>query len=209
MGDPNLLSEEMIAYEAGIRGQPTERFYWDLALFFNDYQRLVVPVPGAPYFDPDLGIIIAPTPDQNAMAGHTYGFELAITYKVTERWRLHSAYSFLVMDLRPVPGLTVDQDAEDSSPRNQVYLQSSWDLGRRWELDLMGRYVDSLPAFAVPSYFVADVRLAWHASKRLELSVVGRNLFNGHFYEFGNDILTGVAATEVQPQIYGQLAYRL
>ena len=118
LGSPDLLSEELIAYEAGIRGQPSDAFSWDLAVFFNDYQRLSVPVAGTPFFGP--GALFIPTPLRNAMAGNTYGFELATTYKVTERWRLQSAYTFLIMDLRPVAGSSVDQETEGSSPAQHV-----------------------------------------------------------------------------------------
>lgn len=38
--------------------------------------------------------------------------------------------------------------------------------------------------------------------------LVGRNLFDGHFYEFGNDGFMGTMATEVQPEIYGQVVWR-
>lgn len=206
LGNGNLLSEELLAYEAGIRGQPSDAFSWDLAVFFNNYQRLTTPVPGNPLFTPD-GIFI-PTTSQNALEGNTYGFELASTLKINDGWKLRPAYTFLAMDLRKPPATTANETVEGSSPRNELYLQSSWDLGNRWQLDVIGRYVDNLPALGVPRYIVADVRLAWLARKNLELSVVGRNLFNGHFYEFGNDSYMGTIATEVQPEVYGQLAWR-
>ena len=45
LGNRNLLSEELIAYEAGVRGQPTEKLSWDVAVFLNDYDRLITPLP--------------------------------------------------------------------------------------------------------------------------------------------------------------------
>lgn len=204
--NPNPLSEELIAYEAGIRGQPTDRFSWDLAVFFNDYQRLSVPLPGVAY--PTMWGLFLPLNESNVLSGHTYGFEVANTYQLTARWRLQAAYTFLVMDLRPVAGTSLAEDMEGSSPRNLFYLQSSWDLGRRWELDLVGRYSDNLPALGVPEYIVGDARLAWRAHENLELSVVGRNLLNGRFYEFGNDEWLGSRATAMRPEVYGQVIYR-
>ena len=206
LANPDLLSEELIAYEVGVRGQPTDAFSWDLAVFFNDYQGLNTLVPGASYFAP--GAIFIPLYERNVMAGETYGFELATTYNVTEQWRLQSAYTFLIMDLRPVSGTQTDSVTEGSSPRNQFYLQSSWDLGDRWELDMIGRYVDNLPAFGVSKYIVGDVRLAWHARRNMELSVVGRNLLSGNYYQFGSDSFLGTSSTEVQPEVYGQVVWR-
>ena len=37
----------------------------------------------------------------------------------------------------------------------------------------------------VPAYFELNTRLAWQASKRLELSVVGQNLLHDHHPEYG------------------------
>jgi len=100
------------------------------------------------------------------------------------------------------------EQTEGSSPRNQLYVQSSWDLGCRWELDLIGRYSDNLPALGVPRYIVGDARLAWHANRNLEFSVVGRNLLNGNFYQYGDDNWLGARATEVRPEVYGQVICR-
>ncbi len=207
LGNRNLLSEELVAYEAGVRGQPTDRFTWDLAVFFNDYARLTDPVPVGYNVLPG-GEIIIPTVVLNAVRGDTYGFELASSYKITEAWQVRAAYSFLVMDMQPFPGTPPPTEFMGQTPRNELYLHSTFDLGRHWELDLIGRYVDNLPTFGVSKYIVGNVRLAWRPNQHLELSVVGRNLGNGKFYEFGNDNILGAVATEVVPEVYAQVAWR-
>lgn len=40
-----------------------------------------------------------------------------------------------------------------------MYVRSSWDLRDDLELDLIGRYVDNLPAVRVSSYLTMDARL--------------------------------------------------
>ena len=115
------------------------------------------------------------------------------------------------MDLQPVPGSIQPQTWEGESPRNEVYLQSSFDLGRHWQLDLIGRYVENLPAFGLRGPQVHRRRRPpGLASQRpnWEFSVVGRNLGNGKFYEFGNDVYLNAMATEVVPEVYGQVAWR-
>jgi iron complex outermembrane receptor protein len=206
-GNPNLLSEEMIAYEAGVRGQPTEKLSWDLAFFSNNYDRLTLPVPGPA---PELSgpIVIWPLTVENAAKADSYGFELAANYKVTPAWQLRLSYSSLVMHFGGVPGVPNVAAEDGLGPRNLVYAQSSFDLGRHWQLDLIGRYSDNIAAIGVPKYLVGDVRLAWHPNPNLELSVVGRNLCNGKFYEFTNDNTLGAMATEVVPEVYGQIAWR-
>jgi iron complex outermembrane receptor protein len=102
-----------------------------------------------------------------------------------------------------VPGSVGSVDEEGIAPRNQVYLQSSHDLGRGVELDLIGRYVDNLPAVDVPAYLVGDVRLSWLYSRDVELFVVGRGLFDNGHLEFDEDDPTGGVATGVRSEVYG------
>lgn len=206
-GNPNLRSEELIAYEIGVREQTTERFSWDLAIFYNNYQKLIAYVPGEPYIEPGP-LELVPSVAENVMRGITYGAELAVTYQLNPRWRIQSAYSLLFVDLNNEPDLPVNETLERSSPRNQYYVHSYWDLGNRCEFDLIGRYVDSLPNLGVPKYLVGDARFSWRARENMALSVVGRNLFNGTHPEFGADSINGTLRTEVQPEVYGQVTWR-
>lgn len=90
------------------------------------------------------------------------------------------------------------------SPCNQVYLQSSWDLGEHWQFDLIGRYVDSLSIYqyvTAPSYIALDSRLAWHKNKNFEFAVAGRNLTRGYYTEFAGGSLVG-------PEVYAEITWK-
>jgi iron complex outermembrane recepter protein len=206
MGNPHLLSQELLAWELGIRTQSTERFSWDLAMFYNQYDKLRGAVTGTPYPVPPSpqppDYIVYPWNTQNGPYGESYGMELATNYKVNERWRLQCAYTYLRVFLRADPNI-VQLYFPGDSPVNQIYLQSSWDLGDHWQFDLTGRYVDSLFTVYgdIPSYIAMDTRLAWHDSKHLEIALVGRNLTHGYYPEFGSGSLVG-------PEVYGQITWR-
>jgi len=73
---------------------------------------------------------------------------------------------------------------QGSSPHHQVAIQSSLDLPKKLEFDQTFRYVSSLPAQLVGAYTTADVRFSWHATRSLDVSVVGQNLFQPHHAEF-------------------------
>ena len=207
-GDRGILAEEVMAYEAGVRVQPTDKFFWDLAVFFNNYDNVrsvdlalsPIPAPG--------GFFVVPGSFGNTNRLQTYGFEIASTYDVNACWRLRGAYSFLVQ--------TDTIGGDMAAPRNQVYLQSSWDLMQDVHLDLIGRYVDSLAGFTfggtvlpgVPSYSVMDVRLAWDARPGIELAVVGRNLLDSAHPEAPPDFFLGNVNTEVQAEVYGTVTWR-
>jgi iron complex outermembrane receptor protein len=205
----DLAAEEVIAYELGYRAQVTARFALDAALFFNKYDRLSVinnlPVPA--------GSFIAPLQFTNGMDGDVYGAEITATWAPTDWWRIQGAYSYLQLELHADQKLALAMRAgaelpELQSPQNHVYVRSSLDLPGRFQLDLIGRYVDNLPGFtsSIKTYITMDARLAWKATENLELAVVGQNLLDGHHPENGGTAL--VAPIEVERGVYGTATYR-
>ena len=196
-GDTAVEAEDLLAFEVGYRAAPSDDFSWDVAAFYNHYDDLIGIVPGgSPFFDPGLFAVIVPLEFANSLTADTYGGELTATYRVNPKWELSGAYSLLYMDVHAAAGdLT-----QDSSPNNQLYLRSSWTPRCDWDFDLIGRYVDNLPARGISSYFVMDVRLAWRPTTNFEWSVVGRNLLVGQHAEF-TDSDAQVIATEVQSEI--------
>jgi iron complex outermembrane receptor protein len=174
-------------------------------LFYQDYQQLIGMVPGTIIHDGPHEIQVYTM--RNAGAGQTYGAELAVDYKVRANWNLRSSYTLLYMYLRSESGRDAEIE-QGSSPNNQLSVQSSWDLGKNWELDVGGRYVDSLVALNVPSYIVGETRVAWRPRDHLEFSVVGRELFNTPHAEYGNDPFWGVMTTKVLAEVYGMVTVR-
>jgi iron complex outermembrane receptor protein len=121
---------------------------------------------------------------------------------VNSKWEVTGSYTLLYMDVHAPEGdLT-----EGSSPHNQLYMRSSWTPRCDWEFDLIGRYVDSLPALGVSSYVTADVRVAWKPRQNLEWAVVGRNLLDSHHLEFV-DAVAGQVSSEVQSEVYTTLTW--
>jgi iron complex outermembrane receptor protein len=210
IGDRSMEAEDLLAYEAGIRVQPTDAFFWDLAVFFNQYNDLLTTVPGTPVPGFALGwpglALFQPMRPTNLMDGETYGFELAANYQFCPAWRIQGAYTFLRMALHPDPG-TQALSTEGQNPANQFSIWLSGDLACHWNLDLIGRYVDTLPDQPVPSYFVMDVRLAWRPTDAFEAFVAGRHLLDDSHPEFASDFALG-AGTEVQSEVYGGVIWR-
>ena len=201
-GSRSFESEELTAFEFGYREQPTQEFSWDLAVFLHEYRDLTGATPGTPSFPHfPMGPTFLPTTVGNTGNGLTYGFEVASTYEVSEWWRVSGAYSFLKMDLD-------SDDSVGTSPQNQAYIMNSWDLTDDVQLDVIGRYVDSLPGFSIPSYMTADIRLGWHLTPNLELTLAGRHLFDAEQPEFGFDGYTGTVATQVEREFYGMVTWR-
>jgi iron complex outermembrane receptor protein len=201
-GNPNMVSEELLAYEIGYRVQPIDQLKFDLTVFYNDYDHLRT-------IEPILPGPVSPSKVENKLFGETYGTEISVTAQVTNRWRLQGSYSFLDTQLHRKPGshdTRTEQTAEGSSPRNQFFIRSLVDLGWNVQFGSTLRYVDALPAPKIPSYLTLDLRLAWSPRKDLEFAVVGQNLLDDRHPEFAPTFI-GTQQTEVQRSVYGTVVW--
>ncbi|QDT07330.1 Colicin I receptor precursor [Rubripirellula lacrimiformis] len=201
LGNRKFASENMDAWEIGMRAQPTQAFSWDAAAFYFDYDDLQAVSVGAPYFSlgPPAAVYV-PLTITNSGQGRSYGFELGANYALSEDWRLYGAYTFLREQL------TTASTNVGGSPDNQIYLQSSFNLTRHTDLDVMWRYSDSLPLQSTPSYNTMDVRYAWRPSRDWEVALVGRNLLQPDHKEVGNDGFTGNVSTNIQREFYAAIS---
>ena len=193
VGDRKFSSENLIDYEVGYRSLIKPKFYVDLAAFYNNYTNLLSIEPGTPFFEtsPAPGHVVFPLYFRNGLLGNTSGFEIAPDWTPTRWWRLRGSYSFLHIDLNHDSGSQDTSTAgsiQGSSPHHQVAIQSSLDLPKKLEVDQSFRYVSALPAQQVAAYTTSDVQFSWHATRSLNLSVVGQNLFQPHHAESGGDL---------------------
>lgn len=204
VGNENINSQNVVAYELGYRAQPVDQFAFDIATFCNSYSDLITGVAGTPYLvTSPVPHIILPIQAVNGGAGTTYGAEISSEWRPVNDIRLQANYSYLYMSL--------DQAAETlftegKDPHNQFSLHSSFDLPAHLQLDLIGRYTDELPAFGIGSVFDCDARLAWKPWKGLEISVVGQNLLHDDRIEFGSSTYTRTIVTPVPRGVYGQVS---
>ncbi len=198
LSNRDFRSEELLAYELGYRAQPTDTFSWDLALFYNVYDRLR-----------SIDVVALPVMQVgNAMTGKTYGVELAGQWDLSPCWQLRANYTFLQMQLHVQPNPLLDPaDAEGENPHNQVYLQSSHDLNYDLEFDIIARYVDSIPTMSISNYVSLDLRLAWHPDANVEAAVVARNLLANHRYEYKSSFFQ-TQNTGVERGVYGMVTWR-
>ncbi|MGB2888369.1 MAG: TonB-dependent receptor [Candidatus Acidiferrales bacterium] len=191
-GDRKFSSENLIGYEAGYRSLVKSKFYLDIAAFYNNYDHLLSIEPGAPFSEtsPPPPHVVVPFLFRNGLLGSTSGFEIAPDWTPTGWWRLRGSYSYLHMDLTKKTGSldpSTVSSTQGSSPHHQVVIQSSLDFPKRLEFDQTFRYVSALPAQLVRAYTTADVHFSWRATRSLDLSLVGQNLFQPHHAEFGGD----------------------
>lgn len=201
-GTERIEAEDVWAIECGMRSQQSDLFSWDLALFCNGYDDLTgIGAPQGLGIGPE-GLILTQSFDNGGNA-KTWGVELGTTVQLTQDWSIRTAYTYLDLDIE-----SSQLSKNGDSPNNQLYVQSSHDLGNRLQFDVMWRYVDALFDQETRSYNVLDVRCGWQATDAVEVYAVGQNLLGGNHREFGNESLSGTLATVVPAGVYGGVAVR-
>lgn len=175
-GGPNFHSEIANVAEIGYRAQPTPALSYSLTAYHSYFNRLrsLEPSPAGPVFD-------------NKIDGTTDGVESWAAWRIAPWWRLTGGFTQQRIRLRVQPGGAGlgGTAALGNDPSHWWTLRSSWDLGSRFEFDVMTRSIGALPNPAVPRYTAVDARLGWHVSRELELSLTAQNLFDPRHPEWG------------------------
>lgn len=211
VGNNQVYSEQLIAYELGYRAQVSKAFSVDVAAFYNRYDNLLSLQPGAPalVFTPPTPHVRIDVSRMNKRKAETYGAEVAANWNVTDNWRLTGSYTFLTALIHSTSSdrsLDPETGAEDNVPRNQLQLRSYLDVTKDLELNAAAYYVENLAGPGVPSYVRVDLGMTWRPKKDVELTVGVQNLLDDRHPEFGGQF--GVASTEVQRTVYAQFLVR-
>jgi iron complex outermembrane receptor protein len=172
-GGPNFESEVANVLELGHRGNAGNALTYSGTLFRQNYQGL-------------RGGLGFPAQIANRIDGFVEGVEAWGQWQPADRARLTLGYLGLHKDLHfdgpPTDPTSIPNLGND--PHGQWSLRAQFDLPRRTEFDVQVRRVGALPSPAVPAYTVADARLGWQLTPKIELSLLAQNLFDQRHAEF-------------------------
>ena len=196
----NLTSEELVAYELGYRWTPPSKITLDVAAFHNRYSDLVL----VQAVEEVLPGPIRPYTFANGARASSGGVEVASTISATSFWTLSGWYSWLAADYNQ-PADSLVFNAQGGSPRHQAQIRSALDLPGEIRIDGRAHWVSALETYRVDDYLRLDLRLAWRASGRLELSVAAANLLESRHQEFGRNSFWN--AGQVRRSVSGKLSW--
>lgn len=197
-GGPTFRSEDLLAYEAGYRGQPLPRLSFSASVFYNSYAHLRSLVYQASQSNYVIG---------NQLEGAAHGDEFWCDWVLTDAWRLRPGYSYLVEDLHPYPGTQypVNPNEEGNDPKHRIFLRSLLNVGEKVEINLFLRHVSSLPSPYVPQYTALDGQFVCHSLPGLEAELMGQNLLGPRHSEFTTS--GGASLTLFERQIMVKLKW--
>jgi hypothetical protein len=131
-----------------------------------------------------------------------------LTWKVSSRWHIAPAYSYLHASLRQAPaslGLATATLSTDF-PQNTAQIRSLLTLPRQMEFDQSLYYTARLPGGSIPGHARLDLRLSKRIGERTEISLMGQNLLRSRTLEYGNS--AGVIGTESVRSLFGKITWR-
>jgi iron complex outermembrane receptor protein len=208
-GNRQFASERVLSYELGYRENLSDNLLIDLAVFDNRLDHLRTSSLGETTFPDALHPYVTQALTmRNDSRGRAYGIEFSSDWRATQLLSLRAIYSYLHLSIRS-PESDVENKGinyENASPRNQVYILSSFGPVMNLRFDAAARFVDRLQSFAIPRYFELDIRLGWTPCRTLDLAVVGQNLLHQHHLEYQSEFSN--FQTYVQRAVYATVGWR-
>ncbi len=212
VGNHDLDSQELVAFELGYRVMPVDSVSLDITAFHHEYDKVVSIEAGlvsGPVLYPDAvnpTAMIFQVPLATQMEGWTRGVELAAQWQVLQQWRLAGAYSYIEVEMDPesTTGPLAD-DENEKAPSHQWNLRSLVDLPSGFQWDTTLYYVGEVETYDISSYYRLDMRLGWKPIPNLDLSLVGQNLLQDQHQEWGTDY--GFVNTYVPRSAYAKVTW--
>lgn len=186
-------NEILIAQEAGYRLRVNSRLTFDLAGYYNRYDKLRSTETRIDQSQVPNYVRLA-SEFTNTGSGRIYGSEITATWQPTDSWRLQgflaSQRSHFTAPVSPLSGTA--GVPRSGSANTQASLRSFVDLTSQWSFAAQVRFVGEIAASGdngsslaggmstISSYHVFDVRLEWRPSRQFEISFGGHNLGPKH-----------------------------
>ena len=199
IGNPDLDSEKLIAYEWGLRWWTQRALTLDLSTFYNRYTDLRSTETSPPPFGSF----------DNKLEADSYGGELAVAWAPLDWLRLRPFYGLLFIDAERADSSDAytSENLEEGSPEQSAGLHFGIGPWSNVTMDGLLRHVDRLERQQVPAYTELNLRVGWRPLPSLELALVGTDLFDEAHPEAGTNPSTSNSnppqpATEVERAIW-------
>ncbi len=211
-GNPALKNERVIATEAGLRKQLSDKISFDSTVFYNRYSEVVSQEAGASRLetDPPPEHLLIPTYLSNLLYGETHGAEVFANVRLATRWTISPGYTFLTMHLHRDPAstdITSVPEIDGGIPNQQAQLRSNVNLPWHWRWTTSAYFVGRLAAPKIPSYTRLDINLAWQPSDKLSLGLVGQDLLRNLHQEYSGPDLTELPSL-IRRNAYARITWR-
>lgn len=184
-GNPNIDSEDMLAFEIGYRKQVTESLLLDVATFYNQYNNLVV--------TPNGGLALV----QNNESGtiHTWGGEVVANWSPSSVLDIVASYSFFEYQF-PREG-SFASSPPSNHPEHMAQLRVAYEMTKGMTANLNTYAVSESGGLGGEGYVRMDLGFVWDIDNQTKLSIWAQNLLdNAHLEATDAFLLDGPTQIE-------------
>lgn len=182
-----------MSFELGFRGNISQRWSYDVAAFYNDYDKLSTGnlvgqslIFQAPYPVP-LGVQLDYAVGNNGK-GTSKGLEAELSGVLTDWWKTKLSYSYIDLSVESDPGTYV-LSGDGATPHHQLRLELKMNLSDNFSFDSFVHYVGEAQNGLRKAYTDLDLRATYRFAPGIELSAVGSNLLDKRRLEYYQDSL--------------------
>ncbi|NQZ59877.1 MAG: TonB-dependent receptor, partial [Lentisphaeraceae bacterium] len=192
-GDSDQNSEELLAYEAGIRTELwDQKLTLDLVTFYNDYSHLST-------FEPtsDPSVVVR---DDKSHAD-AYGVEFTLKLLASKDLDIIANYTWFKLQFPNADTATVDD-----TPQHLFNFQTNYQLCKNLNWHTVVYYTDAIGSQEIPSYIRVDSGLVWKINNQSSLAVWGKNLTDPQHPEY-NDTIFNSFTYEISRSFFVEYNY--
>lgn len=187
-------SEVVVAYEMGLRHRFNATLEVDLSAFHNEFDSLR----GNTFDSKKLPLLNYSF--HNKAEATNRGVELAVDWKPLDRWQIKAYYTYLDTDFS-------NTAINDLIANRQYSLWSFHDVTDNLALAVGFRHVDDVATRSVDSYSSFNANITWKPTPKIDVSLVGKNLFDPSHQEFLGEYMPGVPV-ELDRSIFGKVTLK-
>ncbi|RMH51664.1 MAG: hypothetical protein D6682_03825 [Zetaproteobacteria bacterium] len=205
IGDGRTRSEQVFAWEAGVRLHPDDRTLLQATAFWMRYPNLSDTVTDrvSAWLDP-AGYQVIPVYLGNYLRARSHGIEADFQWQASDRLTLEGSYSYLHQNVTPTAGGSAFAAATyaQQSPEGRYHLAARLRPTETTALDLdlyhWGRFRQNLSTgqYKVPAHSRIDGRIAWQATPQLSVELIGHNLLHRRHIENQSELLEYASLVE-------------
>lgn len=195
LGDREASSEELIAYEFGMRQDYfNKEVSLDLAVFYNDYSHL------STFSDLNGSTFSQERGDQDH--GESYGLEASVKWHPTKDLDLMLNYTWFKLNLHGR-----DETAEDAQADRLLFVSANYKIYKNLSWFTTFYYSDNIGGNDVDSYITVDTGLSWQINDKMQFNVWGKNLTDPHQKQFFENTFQ-TTPSEVPRSFFAEFVYK-
>lgn len=192
----DFQSEEVDAFEAGIRLNPLTGLKFDATVFHNEYDNLRTFVPG-PALPAPIGVARYLTNDGSAVIE---GYELSASYQTSPALRLTGSYTnhHVVFALDPGASDTAFANGARRWPEHMWNCRFAYQISDNITFNGSAYYTAELPGSSVAAYTKLDSNITFEPMEGVEFTFGVDNLLDDRHQEYSGQLF---GEPEEVPQI--------